>query len=79
MRWTSLFVVFYTIDGIGIYRHTNYKISCFALRQTDLLGKGVRHKPIAIDEVKVLLIEPVTTLNTGDVVNERTVSALERI
>lgn len=41
---------------------------------------GVEHCPKALtDEVHVVLIEPKTTLNTGNVVNERTVRNLERI
>jgi mannose-6-phosphate isomerase-like protein (cupin superfamily) len=40
---------------------------------------GVEHKPAADDEVEILLFEPKTVLNTGNVVNERTVSVLERI
>ncbi len=44
-----------------------------------IIPKGVEHLPVAEAEVHVMLIEPKTTLNTGDVVNERTVLELERI
>jgi mannose-6-phosphate isomerase-like protein (cupin superfamily) len=40
-----------------------------------IIPHGVKHLPIAAEEVHVLLIEPKTTLNTGDVHNERTVDA----
>ena len=40
---------------------------------------GVEHRPVAPEEVHLMLIEPRGTLNTGNVVNERTVAALERI
>jgi mannose-6-phosphate isomerase-like protein (cupin superfamily) len=40
---------------------------------------GVEHCPVADEEVHVILIEPKSTLNTGNVVNERTVAQLERI
>src|SRR5215470_6825985 len=41
---------------------------------------GVEHCPRSLtDEVHVLLLEPKTTLNTGNVVNERTVATLDRI
>lgn len=40
-----------------------------------IVPKGVEHMPVADDEVHVLLIEPKTTLNTGNVKNERTVEA----
>jgi len=41
--------------------------------------RGVEHKPVAEQEAAVLLLEPASTLNTGDVRNERTVEVLERI
>ena len=44
-----------------------------------IIPRGVEHLPIAQDEVHVLLLEPKTTLNTGNVGNERTVLDLERI
>src|SRR5438876_11498953 len=44
-----------------------------------IVPKGVDHLPVAHDEVHVLLIEPQSTLNTGNVRNERTVEALDRI
>ncbi len=40
---------------------------------------GVEHKPVAEQEVEILLFEPVSTLNTGNVENERTQKNLERI
>ena len=44
-----------------------------------IVPKGVDHLPVARDEVHVLLIEPKSTLNTGNVRNERTVQQLDRI
>jgi len=38
-----------------------------------IIPKGVEHMPVAKDEVHVLLLEPKTTRNTGNVENERTV------
>ena len=40
-----------------------------------VVPKGVEHLPVADQEVWVMLIEPKTTLNTGNVQNERTVEA----
>src|SRR3989441_11143237 len=42
-----------------------------------IIPKGVEHLPIAEEEVHVLLLEPKTTLNTGNTRNERTVTDLE--
>jgi mannose-6-phosphate isomerase-like protein (cupin superfamily) len=44
-----------------------------------IVPKGVEHKPSAEEECWVVLIEPRSTLNTGNVVSERTVAELERI
>jgi mannose-6-phosphate isomerase-like protein (cupin superfamily) len=44
-----------------------------------IVPAGVEHRPIAAEEVQVLLLEPISTLNTGNVTNERTVPDLEWI
>jgi mannose-6-phosphate isomerase-like protein (cupin superfamily) len=44
-----------------------------------IVPRGVEHLPIADDEVHIVLIEPKTTLNTGNLTNERTVAQLQRI
>jgi len=48
--------------------------------QMIVVPRGVEHLPVAEDgECHVLLFEPASTLNTGDVRNERTVDTLQRI
>jgi mannose-6-phosphate isomerase-like protein (cupin superfamily) len=44
-----------------------------------IVRKGVEHLPVADEEVHLVLFEPKTTLNTGNVRNERTVVELERL
>jgi len=44
-----------------------------------IIPRGVEHLPSAEEETEVLLVEPASTLNTGDVRNERTVDRLDRI
>jgi mannose-6-phosphate isomerase-like protein (cupin superfamily) len=44
-----------------------------------IVPRGLEHLPVADEEVHILLLEPKTTRNTGNVVNERTVGQLERI
>jgi mannose-6-phosphate isomerase-like protein (cupin superfamily) len=39
-----------------------------------VVPKGVEHKPVAENECHILLVEPAGTVNTGNVVNERTTS-----
>ncbi len=40
-----------------------------------IIPRGVEHCPVAEEEVHVLLLEPKSTVNTGNVENERTVGA----
>ena len=44
-----------------------------------IVPKGVEHKPVAEDEVWVMLFEPASTINTGNIVNEKTKTHLETI
>jgi len=54
---------------------------CIQLRDRDLwlregefavIPRGVEHRPVASEEVHVLLLEPKTTVNTGNIQDERT-------
>ena len=44
-----------------------------------IIPRGVEHRPVAPNEVSVILFEPATTLNTGDQRNQMTKEVLERI
>jgi mannose-6-phosphate isomerase-like protein (cupin superfamily) len=44
-----------------------------------IVPHGVEHCPVADEEVHIVLIEPKSAVNTGNVINERTVTQLERI
>jgi len=44
-----------------------------------VIPRGVEHRPVAEEECWIVLFEPATTLNTGNIVNERTVAQLERV
>jgi len=44
-----------------------------------IVRRGVEHRPAADEEVHLMLLEPKTTLNTGNLRNERTRDELERI
>jgi len=44
-----------------------------------IVPRGVEHRPNAKEEVQVVLFEPGTTLNTGNVMNEMTKEELEKI
>ncbi len=44
-----------------------------------IVPRGVEHLPISDEETQVLLFEPKSTLNTGNVINERTLAELEKL
>ena len=44
-----------------------------------IVPRGVEHRPVAEEEVHVVLFEPAGTRNTGNVTDGRTVERLERL
>lgn len=44
-----------------------------------IVPRGMEHMPIADEDVQVILLEPKSTLNTGNVRNERTLERLGRV
>lgn len=44
-----------------------------------IVPRGIEHRPVAEDEVHVLLFEPDSTINTGNIENERTRKDLEKL
>ncbi|MDN4166681.1 cupin domain-containing protein [Cytophagales bacterium LB-30] len=44
-----------------------------------VVPRGVEHKPIADEEVEIMLFEPASTVNTGNLENERTRTNLQKI
>ena len=44
-----------------------------------IVPRGVEHRPVAPEEVHVLLFEPASTLNTGNVTDELTVREPDRL
>ncbi len=70
--------MFYVFKGVLTVK---FKDKDVRLREGEgiIIPKGVGHMPVADEEVHVMLIEPKSTRNTGNVVNEKTVEDLERI
>ncbi len=70
--------LFYVIKGRLVIKLRNTDI---ILNEGEffIVPHGVEHKPVADNEVHVLLFEPDTTLNTGNIKNERTVENPETI
>jgi mannose-6-phosphate isomerase-like protein (cupin superfamily) len=70
--------LFWVIKGTLIIKFRDKDI---AINEGELLivPRGVEHMPVAEEEVQVVLIEPVSTLNTGNVLSERTVENPDKI
>ena len=70
--------LFFVVKGRLVIRYRD-KDNVLTPGEFLIIPRGVEHLPVAKDEVHVLLIEPKETVNTGGVVSERTVEALEHI
>jgi mannose-6-phosphate isomerase-like protein (cupin superfamily) len=70
--------LFYIIKGKLLIRFRDQDIY---LNEGEFLiiPRGVEHQPVAESEVHVMLIEPKTTVNTGDIKNDLTREDLERL
>jgi mannose-6-phosphate isomerase-like protein (cupin superfamily) len=66
--------LFMVIKGNLIIRFRDHQVE---LNEGEFLviPHGIEHLPVAEEEVHVLLLEPKSTVNTGNIENERTVSA----
>jgi len=58
-----------------------FRDQAFTLESGEFLivPRGVEHKPVAEQEVHIMLFEPATTINTGDVRNAMTKDTIDRI
>jgi mannose-6-phosphate isomerase-like protein (cupin superfamily) len=70
--------LFMVVDGSFRMEFRDHSVE---LRPGEMIvvPRGVEHRPVADKEAHVMLFEPATTLNTGNVENERTVNLLDRI
>jgi len=67
--------MFFVIDG-SFEMHLRDKV--IELQKSDfiIIPKGTEHKPVASNEVHVMLFEPAGTINTGDAGGDKTVREL---
>jgi mannose-6-phosphate isomerase-like protein (cupin superfamily) len=70
--------LFYVITG-SLYIELENKTLVLQAGEFAVIPKGVPHKPYAPEEVHVMLFEPAATLNTGNLINDRTVTDIDRI
>lgn len=70
--------LFYVVKG-SFDMHLRDKIITINEGEFLIVPHGVEHKPVATGEVEVMLFEPASTLNTGNVENELTKTELDII
>jgi mannose-6-phosphate isomerase-like protein (cupin superfamily) len=70
--------LFYVVKG-SFEMHLRDKIITLNEGEFLIVPRGVEHKPVAKNEVEVMLFEPASTLNTGNIIDEKTVVNLDKI
>ncbi len=70
--------LFYVVKGSF---RMEFRDRSVTIEQGDFIvvPRGIEHRPVADEEAHVMLFEPATTLNTGNVRDEMTVPELDRI
>jgi mannose-6-phosphate isomerase-like protein (cupin superfamily) len=69
---------FLVVKGILKMEYESYSVELQA-GEFIIVPRGVKHRPVAVEEVHLLLFEPATILNTGNVKNDLTLENPERI
>ena len=70
--------MFYVLNGILKMEFRDKTIE-IGEQEFLVVPKGIEHRPVADEEVSVLLFEPASTVNTGNVNNELTRETLSKI
>ena len=70
--------LFYVVKG-SFDMHMRDKTITVNAGEFLIVPRGVEHKPVAKEEVEIMLFEPATTLNTGNIENELTARDLIKI
>jgi mannose-6-phosphate isomerase-like protein (cupin superfamily) len=70
--------LFYVLNGVLEMQFRDKTVTVNE-QEFIIVPRGVEHRPVAREEVSIMLFEPATTLNTGDTRNELTRDSLEKI
>ena len=70
--------LFYVVKGSF---NMEYRDKTITIDENEFLivPKGVEHRPVAEQEVSIMLFEPATTLNTGDAISDMTRHQLQSL
>jgi mannose-6-phosphate isomerase-like protein (cupin superfamily) len=70
--------LFYVVKG-SFDMHMRDKVITVNEGEFIIMPRRVEHKPVANEEVEIMLFEPASTVNTGNIINEKTRTNLESI
>jgi mannose-6-phosphate isomerase-like protein (cupin superfamily) len=70
--------LFYVVKGV-LTLEFRTKVVILNEGEFMIVPRGVEHRPCTSEEAQILLFEPASTLNTGNITNERTRSNLEKL
>ncbi|MBN1988826.1 MAG: cupin domain-containing protein [Bacteroidales bacterium] len=70
--------LFYVLDGVLTIEFRDREVTLMP-NELIVVPRGVEHRPVAKEEVSVMLFEPSATLNTGDAQGSLTRNSLEKI
>ena len=70
--------LFYVVDGV-LDIHFRDSIAQIKAGECIVVPRGVEHKPVALEEVSILLFEPASTINTGNARGDKTKMDLDWI
>lgn len=70
--------MFFVVKGVLTIKFRDKDVQLYE-GECIVIPRGIEHMPVAEQEAHIMLVEAKTTLNTGDVVNEKTVENLEKI
>jgi len=70
--------LFYVVKG-SFDMHLKDKVVTINKGEFLIVPRGVEHKPVAEKEVEIMLFEPAGTVNTGNIIDEKTVVDLKYI
>lgn len=71
--------LFYVVQGRLVMKLRDREDVVLEPGDMFIVPRGVEHKPVAEGETHILMFEPASTVNTGNVENERTVKELESL
>ncbi|NND72908.1 MAG: cupin domain-containing protein [Rhodothermales bacterium] len=71
--------LFLVLDGVLEIHFRDRDTVTLCQGELAVIPRGVEHKPVARGQVRLMLFEPSGTINTGEIVDSRTRTNLDRL